>query len=193
MPIMFTEGGVILVKRLILINLILIMAMNLPAVTVTAQNAYKANGIPRIGLHELEGEVVAIDAGEVIICKLGVCFRLKMAPKAKITCNGLVSAWQSLRPVTPQAFFNARAVLNGLNQVIVLDGFYQGEECIIRGWRSGDEQLCLRLTSMVDHRNKWRFVKSDARLPTENWLTTGQEIYVLYDRVGQVRGVYLPD
>lgn len=170
------------------------MVINLSAVTVTCQNSYKDDGAQLIlGVHQIEGELIAIDSTNVIIFKSGVSFKLKMAPQAKILCNDLFSSWQSLRPITPQAFFDCRIILNALNQVILLDGYYRGEECIILKWQFDKEGLFLYLTSMVDQQNKWLFVISDARLPVEQWLATGQVIYVLYNRDGQIRGVYLPD
>ena len=145
------------------------------------------------GFHEIEGEIVSITADSLVISEAGIDFKLKLTPQVKIYCNGLAASWKALRPITANAFFDARAILNGQNRVVLLDGIYQGEECIIQGWCENKQQLCLQLMSVNNCKKNQRFVKSDALLPGERWLVAGQLVYVLYSREGKVRRVYLPD
>ena len=146
-----------------------------------------------VEFHEIDGEVVSIDGSMINIHESGVYFKLKLAPQVKIYCNGMAACWEALRPISVNAFFDARIILNQCNQVVLLDGSYQGEECIIQGWRGEKQQLYLKLVSVSHHQYKERLVKNDALLPRTNWLFKGQLIYVLYNREGEVRGVYLPD
>jgi hypothetical protein len=145
------------------------------------------------GVHEIEGEILAINTDILIISEAGVDFKLKIAPQVKIYCNGLMASWTALRPITVQAFFDADVVLNGQNQVVLINGYYQGEECIIQGWWKNNEQICLQLKSSNDLHTKRRLIERGAILPKGHWLQMGQLVYILYNMAGNVRGVYLPD
>ena len=57
--------------------------------------------------HEINGEVVSIDDSTIFLYQEGVYFKLKLAPEVKIYCNGISAYWKALRPITPNAFYDA--------------------------------------------------------------------------------------
>ncbi|HBE77444.1 MAG TPA: hypothetical protein DDW65_06620 [Firmicutes bacterium] len=157
------------------------------------------------GTHEIQGEIIEINAGTVTLYTSGINFQFRLAAQAKFYCNGYSACWQALRPVTSNAFFESRTIINERNEVIFIEGFYIGEECIIDGWQKIDGALYLRLLSVEREQEeekekdqeqgkiRWTCVSGSALFPKEDWLIVGQLIFVLYDRENKIRRVYLPD
>jgi hypothetical protein len=147
------------------------------------------------GTHAIQGEIIGINASTVTLYSSGISFRFRLAAQAKFFCNGHNACWQALRPITSNAFFESRTILNDLNEVIFIEGFYIGEECIIDGWQKIEGALYLRLISIEKEKGKphWTCVSHNALFPKEDWLIVGQLIFVLYNREYKIRRVYLPD
>lgn len=180
--------------RKLLFFIIFLLATNSSLVTSASQNSAKDKDQQLIQrAHQIDGEITTINGDFITVLKSGISFKLKIAPKVKIICNNQPSSWMALRPITSQAFFDGRIVLNELNQVILIDGYYKGEECIIKKWRLNKKLISICISSITNEQEKWRIVLADARLPVEQWLDVGQVIYVLYNRDNQIRAVYLPD
>lgn len=149
--------------------------------------------VPEVKTHEVNGDVIGIDANFINISTENLYFKLKLMPQVKIYCNGLSASWKALLPITSNAFFEARVVLNPQNQVVMVDGSYRGEECIIQGWQGEKESRYLTLSVINSGISKRCLMNRDARLPEENWLLIGQVVFVLYNLDGKVRAIYLPD
>lgn len=148
---------------------------------------------PGPAIHEVSGEIVAINDQNVALEIDGVVFQLKYAPRPRIYCNGKVAIWKALLPVAAGAFFEGRAVLNSKNEVLIIEGYYYGKECIVRSCFHRSEHSYLELVSVEDQRMLKAELKEGARLPLGNWCNPGQLIFAVFNRAGQVRAVYLPD
>ena len=144
-------------------------------------------------IRELEGEVIAISDTRVSIRNQQGVYQLKLADGARLYCNGLLSNWRALRPVTDRAFFEARLLLNSAHQVVMLKGEYQGTEAVINGlyWQPG-LQLVLLLPDTQEV--TVRSVAANAIMPPgDRWRSNGQAVYVLYNFQGAIRAIFLPD
>ena len=142
---------------------------------------------------ELEGEIIAITDSRVSIRNQQGVYQLKLADGARLYCNGLLSSWRALRPVTDRAFFEARLLLNSAHQVVMLKGEYQGTEAVINGlcWQPG-LQLVLFLPDTQEV--TVRSVAANAIMPPgDRWRSNGQAVYVLYNFQGAIRAIFLPD
>jgi hypothetical protein len=136
-------------RKLLFLFIIFLLTTNSSLVTLASQNSGKDEDDQLIqSAHRIDGEIIAIDDDFVTIFKYGISYKLKMAPQVKIICNSQPSSWMSLKPVTSQAFFDGFVVLNELNQVILVDGYYKGEECIIKKWRIDKQLISICLLSI---------------------------------------------
>ncbi|HBF40115.1 MAG TPA: hypothetical protein DDW50_22765 [Firmicutes bacterium] len=185
---MYSKGDGILGKSP-LFNWMCFLLIGMNAFSIaTAEYSHRAAGI-----REIIGEIVAINAETVRVTHDGMTDDYKLTADSQITCNGLSATWQGLRPITPQAFFEARLLVNDEGQIIAVDGSYRGEECILLGWFYKSGHLWLQLGAAQKNQTQWKVVKTGARQPEEGWLYTGQDLFVVYDRVGEIRGIYVPD
>jgi hypothetical protein len=145
------------------------------------------------GHFEIYGEILMISPAEVVIINKEKRFHLKMAPRVQVFCNGYSSVSNALLPVTPEALFEAEVMIDDRNEVILVNGFYYGEACIIKSWEKDNTQFKLRLFSPGSRQTASYLVKSGARIPDGNgWLEEGREIFVLFSMQGGVRAIYLP-
>lgn len=145
------------------------------------------------GLVEIYGEVAAISATEVSIDTGIRKYQLPLASQAKFFCNGLPAVWLALRPVTPEAFFEAKVQINRQNEVVSIHGVYWGEICILKCWRMERGKLYLKLSAPDSGWTSWRMVSPRAKIPKINWLAEDIEIYVLYNFKQNIRAVFLPE
>lgn len=145
------------------------------------------------GLLELYGEVTAVSATQITIDTGTRKYQLPISPDTQIYCNGLSAVWAALRPVTPEAFFEAIIRINQQNEVISIAGFYLGEICILKSWRMEHNTLFLKLTTPDNGRTYWRMAASHAKFPETNWMAEDIEIYVLYDYKKKIRAVFFPE
>lgn len=143
--------------------------------------------------HEISGEIEAIASDTVRVRFDGITKEYPFASGVQIFCNGVKATWKSLLPITSEAFFEATISLDVTNHVILLDGYYQGEECMIEGWFYDDGQLNLQFHPMEKIEICCKAVNKGAKLPKANWLHIGQLVFIVYNKVGEIRGVYLPD
>jgi hypothetical protein len=187
------EGDGILSRVMIFIVLILTIAVYSLKVEAFNFAGYQDGLIQTIGTHEIEGEIIDICPNMVVVNNSGVNFQFKLATQVKIFCNGYSACWQALKPIMSNSFFETRLVLNERNQVIIMDGFYRGEECLIQGWWENNRQLYLQLSPVDNEMVQLKCVTKNAILPKDRWLNVGQLVFVLYSRGDEVRGVYLPD
>ncbi len=141
----------------------------------------------------ISGEIVDITPTIVVLEIAEIRFRFPINQKAVFFCNGLRANWKALTPVYSGAFFEAQVSLDPLNNVILIKGNYDGEECVIKGWAGEGNKLRLELFSPEKQCLKVRIVKEDAHLPESKWLETDQIIYVLYNRSSQIRAVFMPE
>lgn len=144
---------------------------------------------------EIYGDVTAISATEISINTGTREYHLPFAPRVQIYCNGLPAVWLALRPVTPEAFFEAKILINRQNKVVFVTGAYWGEICILKCWRMERGNLFLKLSNVdADFgRSYWRMVEPDAKIPKINWLGEDIEIYVLYNYQRNIRAVFFPE
>jgi hypothetical protein len=147
------------------------------------------------GMEEIYGEVTAISATEVAIDTGAQKYHLRLASQVQIFCNGLPAVWLALRPVAPEAFFEAKILVNLQNEVVFITGAYWGEICIVKSWRREQDKLFLKLSAADtdDGRTCWRMVESNAKIPRINWLDEDIEIYVLYNFRRNIRAVFFPE
>lgn len=145
----------------------------------------------------LEGEIIGINHWEILIIPLTAkndIFRLKLAQETKFYCNGIDSEWVALKPVAPEAYFEAQVLMNGETEVIAVNAFYYGKECIVNKSFQGQDQLFLELIAALSGEVFVSPVAKEARLPLgEGWRQAGQVIYVLFNREEEIRAVFLPD
>lgn len=146
------------------------------------------------GPKEIYGEITGITPTQLMLNQSGRSTLWRMTPGTRIFCNGMPAVWQALLPVTSQSFFEAWIRLDDRGEVAVIYGFYQGEICILRGWRYlAGGILEVELTGADSGITRWRRLAPDARVPQTSWLAEESEVYVLYNQTGAVRGIYLPD
>jgi hypothetical protein len=145
------------------------------------------------GHFEIYGEIMMISPAEIVIRNPEKRFHLKMAPRVQVFCNGYSSVSNALLPVTPEALFEAEVVMDEGNKVILVNGFYYGEECTIQSWEKNKTQLRLRIFSPGSRQSASYQVDNGARIPDGyGWLEEGREIFVLFSMKGGVRAVFLP-
>jgi hypothetical protein len=185
-----------------IISLILIFSLNAltdlaacPIKTAGAQSWRLEMKVPssQPDMVEIHGEVVDITAIEVSIDNGVQKYQLPLAANAQIFCNGLPAVWLALRPVTPEAFFEAKIRVNQQNEVVYIAGMYQGEICVLRCWRLEQDKLFLKLSAADSGQTFWRMVEPHAKLPGVDWLEEDIEIYVLYNNQRNIRAVFLPE
>lgn len=141
------------------------------------------------------GEVVAINSDSVTIhCKEGNRI-FKIKPTTRIFCNGMLSTWEALLPVTSNAFFEAEILIDALGDVKSINGYYQGGEFIIQSWRVNNAaNIELVLIDPEEEEEIKVSVADRARIPFgSKWLRRDQVVYVLFNIHGEIRAVYLPD
>ncbi|NLY73934.1 MAG: hypothetical protein GX075_01355 [Firmicutes bacterium] len=145
----------------------------------------------------LKGEIIGINQREIVLNPLignEGAYHLQLVPDTKIFCNGVISQWEALRPVAPKAFFEGEALVNERGEVIVVNAFYYGEECVIEkfGYERGRQYL--HLFSLTSEENIKLAITPGARLPTgESWKRDGQVVFILYNDQQEIRAVFLPD
>lgn len=142
---------------------------------------------------EITGEIESITSDTVRIIHDGLVNVYPFSSGTKIICNGAPATWRSLIPITSEAFFEATLSLDNKGRVLMIDGSYQGEEGVIRGWFYYAGQLNLQIHPIEKKQLFCKTVKKGARLPRKGWLHDGQLVFMVYDRNGQIRAVYLPD
>jgi hypothetical protein len=146
------------------------------------------------GMTRIIGQVVSISSSMVEINTGVNQYTFPLAANIKFFCNGLSSKWMALKPVTPQAFFEATLILNTQNEVIFISGFYNGEICVIKSWRYCNRNLWLQLYAPDSGITCWRMIGDTAELPGGNWLEPDTEVYVLYSVYLQnIRAIFLPE
>ena len=148
---------------------------------------------PSSEIRDITGEIEAITSETIRISCDGISKEYPLASGIKIICNGVTATWKSLTPITSEAFFEATISIDDTDHVVMIDGFYQGEECIIQGWFYNGGQFNLQLQPIEKTGLFCKAVKKGATLPENGWLHAGQLVFVVYNREGEIRGVYLPD
>lgn len=172
-------------------------------VTALAQNVtkdksycsqiYTSKDLSKKLLH-VYGEINSITPDKIQITNQNGSYIFNLSPETEIFCNSLSANWSSLRPVTVNAFFEADLYVNRLNNVVLIKGFYRGEECFIRGWVNKEGSLKLNLVSEDQGKILQLNVNKNAVLPSGlNWLQVDQVVYILYNIHGEIRAIYLPD
>ncbi len=149
------------------------------------------------GLAVLKGEIVGIDHAAILINsfnKTNGIDQFKLNRDTKFFCNGFESQWQALTPVAPGAFFEAQVLVNGQKDVIAVNAFYDGEECVIRSCYQNQGRLVVEVISVYSEEILSYPVNQDARLPSSDiWRQEGQVVYILYNGREEIRAVFLPD
>lgn len=143
------------------------------------------------------GEIIGINEAEILLKLLtgdtGV-YRFKLNPNTKFFCNGISSQWEALKPIAPGAYFEARVLVNGHMEALAVNGFYYGEECIVKKCYQNQGKLVMELISVITWENLTYYVNERARLPQgENWKEEGQVVYILYNGTEEIRAVFLPN
>ena len=149
------------------------------------------------GLFLLTGEIIGINRAEILV-KLftadNAVYRLKIKQDTKFYCNGVSSQWETLRPIAPGAYFEAQLLVNGQMETLAVEGYYYGEECIVKKCYQDQGKLVMELISAISGENFTYQVDERARLPRfEHWKEEGQVIYILYNRTKEIRAIFLPD
>lgn len=144
----------------------------------------------------LNGEIIDINHREILINSYNEnndLYRLKLDCDTKFYCNGIGSGWEALVPVAPEAYFEARIIMDG-QEAIAVNAFYYGEECIVRKCFQSQGKFVIELISALSEKVFVAQVNQKARLPVgENWKHEGQVVYVLFNEEEEVRAVFLPD
>lgn len=142
---------------------------------------------------EIYGEVTAISATEVSIDTGTRKYQLPLTSRSNFFCNGLPAVWLALKPVTSEAFFEAKVLINHQNEVVSITGVYWGEICVLKCWRLERDSLYLKLSGADSGRTYWRMVTPHAKIPKISWLADDIEIYVLYNYEQNIRAIFLPE
>jgi hypothetical protein len=151
-------------------------------------------GVPA-GSRELYGEIVAISPERLMLKGPAGTRGYQLDGLTRYYCNGRRCSWDSLRPVAPEAYFEAVVILDRQQEVLAINGFYEGEECLIRGWSRNGRDLTLQLESLSGGPAlAERPVHPLAKLPEgERWVCEDQIVFVLYNRNQEIRALFLPD
>jgi hypothetical protein len=193
---------VIKIHHSFIISLLLILFLNASAgsAAYSTQNSSDQSNLWEMKTHtagsgmvEIYGEVEAISATEVLVNTGTREYQLPLGSRTKIFCNGLPALWLALRPVTSEAFFEAKVQINPQNEVVSITGVYWGEICVLNCWRWEQDKLYLKLAAPDSGRTYWRMVSPRAKIPKINWLAEDVEIYVLYNYQQNIRAVFLPE
>lgn len=149
------------------------------------------------GLVLLKGEICKINSTEILMTSLSgdnKLYRLKLVSNTRFFCNGIESQWEALLPVVPGAYFEAQVLVNAQREAIMISAFYLGEECVVKKCYQNKGKLIVELISVISDENYSYPLNETARLPTgDNWKQEGQIVFVLYNRLEEIRAVFLPD
>jgi hypothetical protein len=141
---------------------------------------------------ELYGEIQSISATKVILRQLGSTETFQLTPQTELFCNNRACLWKALVPVAPYAYFETRIFVNSRKEVILINGFYSGEECVIKGWYDSTLGLELLLEPVCATTGSFKvLVNKNAALPKGSWLEKEQLIYVLYNYKQEIRAIFL--
>jgi len=176
-------------------GLILITGMSVPAFSRGAVPVRPddAVAVAQPGFTKLYGEILYITNDRYILRCGEELISGKLTPAAKFFCNGMPAVWEALLPVYDEAYFEAEVLVNRLKETVSINGFYTGEELIIKSWSYQREKLLLRLKQPDQGTVVEKYLADDARLPKGDWLRTDQPVYLLYNIHGEARAVFLPD
>lgn len=146
----------------------------------------------------LKGEIVGINREGISVQPLTVdngIYQLKLAQNTKFFCNGIPSQWEALKPVAADAYFEAQLLVNReKTEVIAVNAYYYGEECVIKNCFRNQGKLTVELVSVHSEATFSYPVNQAARLPAgENWRREGQVVYILFNCQEEIRAVFLPD
>lgn len=189
---------------LVIIGLLILKGTNGYATTVPVKPDYQRNHTEFERLHKsapdsvlLKGEIIDINHHEVVVNPYNEkddVYRLKLVRDTKFYCNGIGSEWEALIPVAPEAYFEARIIINGQTEVIAVNAFYYGEECIVGKFFQNQGKSIIELISALSEEVFVAQVNQNARLPKgENWKQEGQIVYILFNEEEEIRAVFLPD
>lgn len=145
------------------------------------------------GLREIYGEIIGITPLQVNVDMGAFYCKFKLSSRIRIYCNGMAANWEALLPITKDARFEAKILVNKQNEVVRLEGFYKGEECVIQSWHWDQGRLKLELVSVETQKLNFAFLSKNPRLPDGQWLSSEQVVYILYNRQGEIRAIFLPD
>ncbi|TCL61980.1 hypothetical protein EDC14_10299 [Hydrogenispora ethanolica] len=143
---------------------------------------------------EVSGEILGIDRKEVILRTAGGIRRYPLASRLQCYSNGRAALWEALQPVTPSAFYEAQALLDAKNEVVLLNGFYDGGEFVVKGRANASGGYRVTLEPVEGGKTAtYGFSPQAALPPGEEWLAEGQILFVLFNFDHAIRAVYLPD
>ncbi len=146
------------------------------------------------GGRQVQGEIVGIDRNAVILRTASGPSRYPLASRVQCYSNGQAALWQALLPVTPSAFYEARALLDADNEVVLLNGYYDGGEFLVQGWEQTRDGYRVTLEPADGGTAATYAFNRQATLPAgTGWLQEGQVLFVLFDFDKAIRAVYLPD
>ena len=191
-PILIPEG-IWMFKRLFLTALIL-LACSIPVLAIFPGSSAVPDltGTAAAAEYQFYGEILDISPTAVYLDTGDGVRRLQLADRAQIYCNGMPAAWRALRPIYQNAYFEAYVYLNEQKEVCAIRGFYNGQECLVEDWTTQEGELRLTLRTVEGEEQLVGRVAPGARLPRQiNWLETGETVFVLFNAMGGVRGVYL--
>ncbi len=186
--------------RRVTIGLILLLGFGNPCfATQTVVRNYYGNlaEVQRIrfatpGCREIYGEVAAVSDREITVKAQNQTRQYRFSQQVQFYCNARACLRRALFPVTTDAFFEAQLLLDARGEVIVVNGFYYGEECIVKSW-SKTASLTVTLEAVSTGARFTMKVSDQAILPqTADWLQEDQVVFVLYGMNNQLRRVYLP-
>ncbi len=141
---------------------------------------------------EVYGEVRQITPQSLnLTTSNGASNSYQLTEETHFFCNGRACSWQALRPVTKQAFFEARLLVDQKNRVLMVLGYYYGEEFLVKEIFSGKEGWQLRLFSVVHEKETVFFIdKGVFGIFPQLSLQKDQVIYVLYGYYQKLRAIY---
>jgi hypothetical protein len=141
---------------------------------------------------EIYGEVAAVSDREITVKNQNQTRQYRFSERVQFYCNARACLRRALFPVTPDAFFEAQLLLDARGEVVVVNGFYYGEECIIKSWSKTDS-LTITLEAASTGARFTMKVSDKAALPSvADWLQEDQLVFVLYGMNNQIRRIYLP-
>lgn len=139
----------------------------------------------------LYGEITEIHQGSVSLHTVERDYVLSFTRDTRFYCNDSPAAWQALRPVYHNAFFEAYLIINGDGDLTDVQGYYFGKECKIDNWEKANDHLKLFLKTVEEEQELVCPLTPGARVPAgPEWLSPGEAVFVLFSIRGGIRAVY---
>lgn len=139
---------------------------------------------------ELTGEITAINREQIsLLCGDLEC-SFPIAEGAKFFCNGFSTDYSALLPVTSEAFFEGKLLLNEIGKVVCVEGCYVGLECVVKRFFYTSENVYIFLQSLEDKRIILSITPLKEFPINHSKMYANMGMFVLFNNEGGIRKIF---